>query len=79
MSDLKSESSRRESTERLLRAAEAAEILAISARTLWALKASGQLPSVKLGGATRFRLSEVMKLVERGVATLDAGQSGEGR
>lgn len=50
----------------LLRAQEAAAILAVSPRMIWRLRAEGRLPSVSLGGATRFRFSDVRRLVEGG-------------
>lgn len=53
-------------SDRLLRAMEAATMLGVSTRAVWRLRASGVLKGVQIGGATRFRLSDVSRLVERG-------------
>ncbi len=55
-------------TESLLRKAEVAALLRVSIRTVDRLIASGQLPCVRLGesgGAVRFRMEDVRRLVER--------------
>ena len=39
---------------RLLRAAEAARVLAISPRKLWSLTASGDIPHVRIGRVVRY-------------------------
>lgn len=52
--------------DRLLRAMEAATMLGVSIRAVWRLRASGALKGVQIGGATRFRLSDVARLVEKG-------------
>lgn len=44
---------------RLLRPREAADLLAISERTLWALTKQGVIPCVRLGRSVRYRLSEI--------------------
>lgn len=41
-------------------------MLGVSARAVWRLRASGVLKGVQIGGATRFRLSDVSRLVEKG-------------
>ena len=50
--------------DRLVRAAEAAQILAVSRGMIYQLMNSGTLPSVKLGSARRIKLSAVRKLIE---------------
>lgn len=52
--------------DRLLRVDEAAAILGISERQVRRLAATGDLDRVKLGRATRVRLSDVRRLIERG-------------
>jgi excisionase family DNA binding protein len=55
-------------TERLLRKPEVAALLRVSIRTVDRLIASRQLPCVRLGeagGAVRFRIDDVNRLVER--------------
>ncbi len=50
---------------RLLRAAEAAEYLAISVRTFWALVAAGQIPRVEVSrGSVRFMQSDLDAYIE---------------
>lgn len=49
----------------LLTAKEAAALLGVSTRTLWRLSASGDLPCVHVGKATRWRRSDVEKYVSR--------------
>ena len=51
---------------RLLRASEAAQLLSLSRGMIYQLMNSGRLPSVQIGGARRFKLSEVKKLMENG-------------
>ncbi len=51
----------------LVSAQELAEMLQISTRTLWRLRASGQIVEpLKIGGATRWRLDEVDDWISRG-------------
>lgn len=50
--------------DRLLRANEVAEMLAISTRLVWRFRSEGKLPVVKIAGASRFRLSDVQHLME---------------
>ena len=45
---------------RLIKATEVAELLGVSPRTLWRLLSEGGVPQpVRLGGSTRWRLSDV--------------------
>jgi predicted DNA-binding transcriptional regulator AlpA len=47
-------------TERFLSAATLADILSVSIRTVWRLRASGKLPKpVEIGGAIRWRASDI--------------------
>jgi excisionase family DNA binding protein len=52
----------------LLRPSEAATYLAVSPRLLWSLSAAGQIPSIKLGRARRYRRADL----ERWAADLAA-------
>jgi excisionase family DNA binding protein len=52
--------------DRLLRAEEAAKLLGIGKRTVWQLRSRGDLPAVAIGGATRFRMSDIQKLIANG-------------
>jgi excisionase family DNA binding protein len=61
------------SDDRLLRIHEVQSILNLSARKIFALAATGELSRIKLGRATRFRLSEVMTAVERGIECTTRG------
>lgn len=54
--------------DRLLRDIDAASALSCSRRFVHVLAARGDLPRVRLHGATRFRLSDVLRLIERGAA-----------
>lgn len=56
----------REQKEQLLRAGEVAEMLAVSSRLVWRFRSEGKLPAVQIAGATRFRLSDVERLIEAG-------------
>jgi len=51
--------------QRLLRPREAAELLAISERTLWALSNKGDLPRVEIGGSVRYDPADLREWVER--------------
>jgi excisionase family DNA binding protein len=53
--------------DQLLRAQDAARLLAISTRLVWRLRSEGKLPSVRLAGATRFRLSDVKRFIQSGL------------
>lgn len=57
-----------DATDRLLRAQQVAELLAVSTRLVWRFRSEGKLPSVKIAGATRFRSSDVRKLIDGGEA-----------
>lgn len=54
--------------DRLLTVAEAASLLRLSRRKMFALLASGMLPRVKIGRSTRVRLSDAMTVVRKGAA-----------
>lgn len=54
---------------RLLRATEVAQMLSLSRTMVYQLMYSGRLPSVQIGTARRFKLSEVKKLMENGAPT----------
>lgn len=49
----------------LLTSREAAKLLKISARTLWHLTASGQLPAVRIGRSVRYDLEDLQSFVNR--------------
>ena len=52
---------------RLISAAELAEMMQISERTLWRLQSAGKLPRpVRIGRSTRWRLEEIREWIERG-------------
>ena len=51
---------------RLLRVREVATLLAVSEPTVWRLTHAGELTRVRVGGSTRFLLSDVESLVRRG-------------
>lgn len=55
--------------DRLLRAPEAAARLGVGIRTVFRLRDHGRLPEVRIGGAIRFRLSDIHRLVRDGVTT----------
>lgn len=55
--------------DRLMKAAEAAERLAISTRQLDNLHARGVLDKVHIFGAVRYRESDVARLIREGAAT----------
>ena len=60
-------------TPALISAAEFAELLKISTRTLWRLLSAGKLiEPIKLGGSTRWRLDEVQNWISEGCPTHDA-------
>jgi len=51
----------------LVNARELAKVLAVSERTLYRLKSTGELPPpVVLGGSVRWRLSEIRQWISRG-------------
>jgi excisionase family DNA binding protein len=54
--------------DQLLRAHEVARMLAVCTRLVWRLRSEGELPAVRIAGnATRFRLSDVRRLIQAGV------------
>lgn len=53
--------------DRLLTKAEAAKLLSVSTRTLDRLCARNLLPKLHVGGAARFRLSDVLEIVRNGI------------
>jgi excisionase family DNA binding protein len=48
----------------LLKPAQAAEVLAISARKLWSLTASGEIPHVRIGRCVRYNLADLRLYAE---------------
>ena len=52
--------------DRLLRVDEAAQVLACSPRLVWRLREQGALKAVKIGRVTRFRRSDIQRLVDEG-------------
>ncbi|MFA6045870.1 MAG: helix-turn-helix domain-containing protein [Phycisphaerales bacterium] len=52
--------------DRLLRAQEVAQMLAVSTRLVWRFRSEGKLPSVSIARATRFRLSDVKRFMQSG-------------
>ena len=53
--------------DRLLTIAQVARLTCMSTRFIGRHLASGRLPRIKLGRATRIRLSDVQRLIERGL------------
>jgi excisionase family DNA binding protein len=51
-------------TDRLLTVDEVAATLKLSRRSVWRLRAAGELPAVQFGGSTRFRLSDVEIIID---------------
>jgi hypothetical protein len=49
----------------LVNTKEAARLLGISARLLWTLTNCGDVPCVRLGGAVRYRVESLQRLVAR--------------
>ncbi|HBJ35160.1 MAG TPA: DNA-binding protein [Planctomycetaceae bacterium] len=43
---------------------EAAEMLAISERTLWSLTANGELPSIKIRKAVRYSVGDLQRYID---------------
>jgi hypothetical protein len=41
-------------------------MLAVSTRLVWRFRSEGRLPAVQIAGSTRFRASDVRKLIEGG-------------
>jgi len=48
-------------SDRLLNVNEVAEYLGISVRTVWALRATGELPAYKVGHLTRWRRTDIYR------------------
>jgi excisionase family DNA binding protein len=57
-----------ERTDSLLKKKQVAEMIACSVRHVERLAGAGRLTRVKLGRAVRFKLSEVMRLMQGGIA-----------
>lgn len=55
--------------DRLLRIREAADVLAVSQRSIWLYFERGILEPVKLGGATRVRQSDLDRIIREGLAS----------
>lgn len=51
-------------TDKLLTNDEAAELLTVSRSTLYKLRGSGQIPFVKVGGATRYWESALLRYLK---------------
>lgn len=64
----------------LISAAQLAQLLNISTRTLWRLHSTGQVPEpLKLGGSTRWRLNEVQLWISQGCPAPQARENGTHR
>lgn len=63
-------------SKRLLTAAEAARLLGYSEGTVRNKASAGELPTVKLGTALRFRLSDLEGWIEEQDAKAKAGEKG---
>jgi excisionase family DNA binding protein len=64
LSEKQPEKARDKSENRLLRVSEVAEMLSLGRTMIYELTYSGRLPSVKIGNARRYKLTEVMKLLD---------------
>lgn len=54
----------------LITAAELADMMRISLRSLWRMRSVGQLPQpIRLGGTVRWRLAEVKEWIDLGCPT----------
>src|SRR5207248_355993 len=63
--------------DRLLRAREAAELLAVSEATVWRLSRQGHLRRIRVGGSTRFAGRDVARIAARGTdGAHDEGPAG---
>lgn len=49
----------------LIDTTQASQLLSLSPRTVWTLTARGDLPSVRIGRAVRYRIADVEQFVER--------------
>lgn len=63
----------------LLRAAEAAELLAISERHLWSLTKSGEIRCVRLGRAVRYDRADLLDSIDKLKEPRGTRPSREGR
>ena len=52
--------------DRLLTFADLTQVLSVSRRTAIRLRDNGTIPSVKIGRAVRFRLSDIQRFIESG-------------
>jgi excisionase family DNA binding protein len=52
--------------DRLIKVKEAASLLGVCVRTVWALRSRGRLTGVSVGGSTRFRLSDIQQIIREG-------------
>jgi predicted DNA-binding transcriptional regulator AlpA len=60
----------------MITAAELAQLLRISTRTLWRRRSAGELPQpVCFGGAVRWRLEEIKNWITRGCPALDTREN----
>jgi excisionase family DNA binding protein len=60
----------------LLTAAEAAEALAISERTLWALTDRGEIPAIRIGRSVRYAVEDLRAWVDAQRRRPDGGPPG---
>lgn len=68
---------RNEDSAMLVSAEKLAELLDISIRTLWRLRAAGKLPApVRLGGSVRWRVEEIQKWIAEGCGNEGGGRGG---
>jgi len=61
-------------TEKLITAEELAEILGVTRRRVWDLASMKKIPSLKVSASWRFRLSDVMNVLEE-----NGNGSGDGK
>jgi excisionase family DNA binding protein len=58
----------------LLTVAEVAASLAVSTRTVWRLVAAGKLTKILVASSVRFRLDDVLQLIDDGTAPAESSQ-----
>lgn len=58
----------------LLTPRQAADLLAVSERTLWTKTKEGQIPSVKIGRSVRYDRQDIREFVHRNKTTATKGQ-----
>ena len=63
-------------TQKLLSTSEAAGFLAVSQRTLWAWTKQGRLACVKIDRTKRYRMRDLMNLIEANLTAVKSGNSG---